>query len=215
MGGGVTSPFSDTLSTMDWPGWITAIATAVIAWTAWRALNTWKAQSKAQKQTDFLDQLTDSVHEFLSAISPAIEMVGMVKIGIESHSRPEWTEHQATVAYINASGAQDGELLLQYLKPCSHLISKVRSLVTKGQVFGFKDYANCRNACEMILWHHDRIQALYSMIAPRSLNWENQYVQEVLAKVTKVDAAQMKETLSEAHTTLLTFVKDNYASILA
>ena len=90
---------TDIIRDMDWPGLITAIATAVLAGLGWRALTTWKAQANAERKLHFLDQLTDAVHEFLSAIPPEIEMVGVIKVQIESHSLPGRTEHQGAVAY--------------------------------------------------------------------------------------------------------------------
>ena len=81
---------------------IQTIATVFVAYIALRALETWKHQSKAQKQTDFLDELTDTVHEYIQQLAQPIEMLKMVRIGIKSHAglinQDEITEHSDTIA---------------------------------------------------------------------------------------------------------------------
>ena len=189
--------------------WIATVATL--------ALKTWKRQSKAQKQTDFMDEITNSVHEFVATMSASIEMLKYIKIGIESHARapslPPGIENPEAVAYIQKQGKEDSKRLLEYLNLSSPSLTKIRSLSAKGQVLGLRNYAECQNACDMLTWQHDRIRALCYVIGRPSLNWENPEVQKTLSKIIQLDPEEIKRELGEYNVTFLTFVKENYKNI--
>jgi len=189
--------------------WVATVATL--------ALKTWKRQSKAQKQTDFMDEITNSVHEFVMAMSAPIEMLKYIKIGIESHSRapdlPSGIENPEAVAYIQKHGKEDSKQLIEYLNLCNPSLTKIRSLSAKGQVLGLKNYEQCQTACTMLTWQHERIQALCYIIGNHSLNWENPEVQRTLSKVIQLDPKEIGRQLGEYNTTFLIFVKENYRRI--
>ena len=69
----------------DWSGVIQSAASVVVAVVAFRALATWKQQLKAQKQTDLLDELTDTVHEYIQLMAHPTEMLKLIRISIDSH----------------------------------------------------------------------------------------------------------------------------------
>lgn len=175
------------LSGWNWAEIVKGIVSIWVATVATLALKTWKRQSKAQKQIDFMDEITDSVHEFIACIAAPTEMAKYIKIDIENcasapHLNPEIKNPEA-VAYIQTHGKEDSKKLYEYLKSCGPSLTKIRSLSAKGQVFGLKNYEDCNNACSMLIWQHDRIQALCYMIGRDSLNWGNDEVQEALSKV--------------------------------
>lgn len=199
----------------DWPSIIGAIATVWLVYIAKCALNTWKKRSKAQKQFDFMDQITDAVHELIGLLETPIEVVRFIKIGIDSHSEPSHTtEIESAIDYIKASGKRGAKQLLEHLQPCKQTLFKVRSLVAKGQVYGLNNYEECRQACNMISWQHDRMQSFYTMIALESWNWENLEVKKYLAQVISLDADEMKQQIDEANVRFIAFVRDNYQAIL-
>jgi hypothetical protein len=181
------------------------------------ALETWKRQSKAKKQTDFMDEITNCVHEFVTEMSAPTEMLKYIKIGIESHSRapdlPSGIENPEAVAYIQKHGKEDSKRLIEYLNLCNPSLTKIRSLSAKGQVLGLKNYAECQNACTMLTWQHERIQALCYIIGNPSLNWENPEVQGTLSKVIQLDPEEIRRELGEYNAMFLIFVRENYRSI--
>ena len=164
-----------------------------------------------------MDEITESVHEFIDLMAAPTEMVKYVKIGIESYaSLPELDqslENPEAVAYIQKQGQEDAKRLYEYLKPCTQPLSKIRSLVAKGQVFGFKNYNECQNACAMITWQYDRIQSWCSIIGSGSLYWKNPKVQESLSKVIFLDSDDIEKQIKEQHVKFLIFIKDNYKTI--
>lgn len=206
----------------DWPAIIGAIATVIGAIaTAWLvyiancALNTWKKQSKAQRQLDFMDQITDAVHELIGLLENPIAVVRVIKIGIESHSGlNHTTETDAAIEYIKKRGEGTAKQLLEHLQPCKQTLFKVQSLVVKGQIFGLNNYEECRQACDMISRQHDGMWALYTMIGIESWNWENPKVKENLALVLKLDAEEMKQQIDKANVRFIAFVRDNSQGIL-
>jgi hypothetical protein len=189
--------------------WVAIVATL--------ALKTWKRQSKAQKQTDFMDEITNSVHEFVAAMSAPIEMLKYIKIGIESHARapelPSGVENAEAVAYIQKHGKEDSKKLLEYLNFCHPSLTRIRFLSAKGQVLGLKNYEQCQNTCTMLTWQHERIQALCYIIGNPSLYWQNPEVQKTLSKVIQLDPEEIRRELGEHSVIFLTFVKENYRSI--
>jgi len=70
----------------NWAEIVKCIVSIWVAVVATLALKTWKRQSKAQKQIDFMDDLTNSVHEFIFSLAGPIEMVKHIKIAIESYA---------------------------------------------------------------------------------------------------------------------------------
>lgn len=206
----------------DWPAIIGAIATVIGAIaTVWlvyigkSALSTWKKQSRAQRQLDFMDQITDAVHELIGLLENPIAVVRVIKIGIDSHSGlNHTTETDAAIEYIKKSGKDTAKQLLEHLQPCKQALFKVKSLVVKGQILGLNNYEECRRACEMISWQHDRMWSLYVMIGLESLNWENPKVKENLALVIKIDSEEMKQQLGKANVQFIVFVQNNYQAIL-
>ena len=205
------------LSSWNWPEIIKGIVSIWVATVATIALKTWKRQSKAQKQADFMDELTESVHEFIDAIAAPCEMIKYVKIGIESHAGSPFLdkslENPEAVAYIQKHGKEDAKHLYEYLKPCAQPLSKIRSLVAKGQVLGFKNYNNCKNACRVIALQYDRIQIFYYFIGSPSLYWKNPEVQESLSKAISLDPCDIGKQIKEQNVIFLNFVKDTYKKI--
>lgn len=185
------------LSGWNWAEIVKCILSIWVAAVATLALKTWKRQSKAQKQIDFIDDLTDSVHEFIDSLSGPIEMVKYIKIGIESYTGMPCLDNEIdnpnAVAYIQKRGMEDSKRLSEYLKLCGHTLTRIRSLSVKGQVLGLKNYSDCYNACSMLTRQHDRIQALCYMIGSDSWYWKNPKVQDSLSKVIQLDPDEIKK----------------------
>ena len=102
-----------------------------------------------------MDELSDSVLEFCDLLKAPIALVKFVKIGVQSISVippavDKTLGNPEPVAYIKNRGRDDAQQLREYLKPCVQPLSKIHSLLFKGQVFGFKNYQECQNACTMI-----------------------------------------------------------------
>jgi hypothetical protein len=79
---------------------------------------------------------------------------------------------------------------------------------------GFRNYNECRDACELITWQYDRIQAFSQVIGETTLYWENPEVKDTVDKVLSIEAKNIEIYLQEQNIKLLEFVRTNYGAIL-
>ena len=206
------------LASIDWLGLLQTIAALFVAYIAYAALNTWKHQAKAQKQTDFLDELTDSVHEYMQALAPSIEFLKSIHIGFESHKglQPQSEqEHSHIIAYITARGTEDAKRMWEYLNNCNPLVARIQSLVARGQVYGFKKYGSCQDSTKMLLWQHQRLQAVALMIDSPTLNWQHPEVLKSIENMLTVQPNDIEEHFQKYSLEFISFVQENYKDIYA
>jgi hypothetical protein len=206
----------ELLAKIEWLNLIQTFAVIFAAYIAYAALHTWKHQEKAKKQTDFLDQLTDYVHEYIQAISQPIELVKFTYIGFESYRNlPSNLEHQHSniIAYIKSRGSEDAKKLWETLNRASHLVAKIQALVAKGQVYGFINFNKCHDSIKMLLWQHRRLQVVASIIGNPSFNWEHPDVIKGIDNMLTVQPSDIESHLQNYNMEFLAFVQENYQSI--
>ncbi len=209
----------DTLLTLDWFKVSQGIISICMVLIAYNALSTWKEQLKAKIILDFLNELTESVHEFILLMSAPHELVKFVSIGIEVNSYPLPGEEKQNiknpefVRYIKKDGKDMSSRIQKHLNACRPVASKVSSLAAKGQVFSLKNYERCQNVCKMLLWQFNYIESLSMLIASTTLNWSNELVQKNLSQYSKVDADDLKEKMRCANSDFLKYIKECYAHI--
>ena len=205
-------------SEWNWSANIQAMTGIWVATVATLALHTWRKQSKAQRQLDFLDTLTESVHEFINLIASPTQMVGFIKIGFEAYSSSPKTDKSlkqpGVVSYIEKNGAEDSKRFLKSLKLCEPSLVKIRSLVVKGKVLSLSNHQDCVVACKMITWQYDRIMSLATMIGITPLNWKHPDVERALEKVCALKKEDIVKDLNEYNNQLMEFIGKNYNVIL-
>jgi hypothetical protein len=182
------------------------------------ALSTWRRQIKAQKQIDFIDELTDTIHDYILSMPTPVHSLRFAKIGIDClagiHGEPADIKHPEAVAYIKRQGKSTSENIQRQLVSIRPILSKMKSLAAKGQVFGIDNYSECQNACIMLEWSYNQIEAFSSMIMNPNLNWNNPVVQQSMDKVLSVDSEHIESNLIEQNSKFLTFAKQAYSKIL-
>lgn len=202
---------------IDWAELVKIIISAWVATVATLALSTWRRQSKAQRQSDLLDELTNAIHEFVDSMSAPTEMLHYIKIQIESHKGTcglrDDVPHPEAIAYIEKYGKEDSSRLLEYLNPSSPALTKIRSLSAKGQVLGFRNYEKCHRACQMLERQHGRLQAVSVIIGSTSMYWQNPEVQKSLNSLMKIDPEEITSQLQTQNVEFLEFVRENYKEI--
>lgn len=211
---------SDASSTgFDWFDLIRTLASVTTPVIALLALRNWQRQDKAKREAEFLDSLIDAAHIYILETAKPIGLLNFVKIAIVSHA-PTWEDGveedkaiKGAVSYIVKYGESDGKRMMEALEAVKPSRAKLQSLATKGQVFKFDGYNKGFNAVAMLTWQYDRIEALASLIAQRTLNWDNPEVLKVLKKVIEIDASQVQAGIAEHNVSLLQFVRETYAGI--
>ena len=199
---------------------LTAVASIWVAVIATRALHTWKYQTRAEKHIQFMDRLTDTVHEYIQTMEAPIEALKYIEIAIEAHSETASLQHEdaknaGVISYIVNNGKADQTRLIEYLDKVRPIMSRMVSLATKGQVMGFKNYKQCYDACTMLAWSHGKIGAVAMLIGNAHLDWANEEVQKTLDKVMTVKSHSIRENLEKHNGIFLEFIKQNYQSLLA
>ncbi|MCS0298686.1 MULTISPECIES: hypothetical protein [Vibrio] len=190
---------------------LTGVGTFVIAWIA---MSTWKKQLKVQKITGLLDELTDAVHEFVQHISVPTQHLQYIRIAIDSMQYDMELnlelKHPQLVRYIEKSGAAAALQLKDNLIPCNASVHRIRSLIVKAQVFEIRDFDKCFNACQMLVWQHDRLWAIYSILCRSGLNWEHPDVIKQLGEIDKITHVTIEQALKINQVVFLEFVKATY-----
>lgn len=198
---------------------LAALAAIWVAFTAKSGLDTWKHQIRTQKYIQFMDELNDTVHEYIQAMEAPIQSFGFIKMSIDCHSEVEQlkqnnTENSGIIAYIEKNGKSDQVRLNQYLDNVRPIRSRMMSLATKGQVLGFDKYTECYNACTMLAWSLNQIEAVAGMIGSVNLNWQNVKIQQTLSKIMTVDEESIRENIKTQNVIFLKFIKQNYQTLL-
>jgi hypothetical protein len=203
------------IKTWDWPGIIqsiTGIATLAIAYIA---LTSWRHQHRSQATTRLLDELTDSAYEFIQSISPAVQMLMVIRIGIDSQQfnrkLNKELEHSLTVAYIETEGKEAADRLMPILKNAEQPARRIRSLLLKGHVLGIKNYDVCYNACNMIVWQLDRLMVVATMLSSPYMNWTHPKVIASLENMMNITPDDISSLLTESQSQLTDFLKDTYS----
>jgi hypothetical protein len=202
-----------------WLEVIKALAPAATAGIAFLALRNWQRQDKAKRQAEFLDDLIEATHAYITAMARPIALVEMARIGMKSHS-PKWEDNdenvpvaEGAVAYIQKNGERDAKRLLEALNEVRPAKIRLRSLGTKGQVFRFKDYGNCQKAVAMLAWQFDRIEAFASIVGSPTLNWEHPEVRRSLQGILTVEPGDVHKHLGENNVAVLEFAQAIYRRI--
>jgi hypothetical protein len=181
------------------------------------ALTTWKRQIRAQKHIDFIDELTDTVHDFILLISGPLTSLKFAKIAIDSYSTTykdtEDLKNVGAIEFIKKEGNVTREGIQKQLGAVRPILSKMKSLVAKGQVLGIADYFKCQNACEMLEWSYNQIEAFSAIVGETTLNWKNPEVQRVLNKILSIDPEQIEKKLKEQNLEYILFAKQAYKNI--
>ena len=203
-------------ASINWLGSIQTLAVLFGAYVAYQALNTWKHQSKAQKQTEFLDELTDSVHEYIQALSQPVQFLKFIHIGFDCHKNlPTNIKHEYShiIAYITARGTESADKMWGYINDSNHLVAKIEALVARGQVYSFNKYDKCQKSIDMLLWQHQRLQVVASIIGSPTMNWDHPDVIEGIKNMLTVQPDDIEEHIKKQNVEYLEFFQENYQEI--
>lgn len=209
----------DAIKSINWLEIIKALGPYAAAFIGFLALQNWRRQDKAKRQAEFLDELIEAAHAYIAEIYQPVAQLHISKIGMESHV-PTWEQGdeadkavKGAIAYIQKRGEIDGKQLFDILGAMRPSTIKLRSLIVKGQVFKFREYAKCQNAINMLIWLFHRIEAYAGIIGSSTWNWENTKVLDRLREQIALDPNELKKYLEESNVAIIEFSRDNYKKI--
>lgn len=207
------------LAHVDWLEVIRSLAALATVIIAFAALKNWQRQDRAKREVEFLDALIEAVHAYIVDMGRPIALVGTTRIGMRSQTSSWDDEDQSAavakgaVPFIKKDGEAAAKRLIDALNEVRPTSTKLRSLGTKGQVFGFKGYTRCQNAVAMLAWQFDRIEAFAAIVGSPTLNWKHPEVQRSLQNVLTVEENDLRKHVAENNVAVLDFARDTYARI--
>jgi len=205
------------ISKQNWSAMLQGIGAIWIAIVATVALNQWKKQIKLQKQVDFVDLLTDEVHEFMLAASPVVSAIKYTKIGFESFSgtNREYKDikHNGAISFIEKNGKEESEKMVKQIDHLRKKISKIRSLSTKGQMYGIHNYAQAKSSIEIIEHVYGQMEAFAYFIGNTHLNWLHPDVQNTLSAIAEMDEELISKNIAQQNLEYLKFAQGLYKKI--
>ncbi|MFA5315839.1 MAG: hypothetical protein WC369_00235 [Dehalococcoidales bacterium] len=209
----------EAIKSISWSKVLPAVAGIWTAIIATIALSTWKKQTRAHRQIEFMDQLTDTVHEYIQTMVAPVMLLKIIKIGIQAYSgttllRGMVIKNAGVITYIEEKGKSDQIKLNEYLDKVRPIISRLDSLVTKGQVLGLNNYKQCYDACLMLARSYNQIEVFTGVIGNSHLNWENPLIQETLDRTMTIDSSNIKADINNQHSVFLEFIKQTYQTLL-
>ena len=192
---------------------LSAIGTFILACFA---LRVWRKQEKSKRTVELFDKLTDAIHACVHSISHPIQKLEFIYIGIDScqydQNIDRTLEFPEAICFIEKGGRDRAKELFEALQACRESSFVIRSLITKGQVMNIKNFAECYDACQLIAWQYDRLQAFAGMLGMRNTNWQNQEVIDRLRDILDITPDSIRGYLDKNQTIYLNYVKDTYTN---
>jgi hypothetical protein len=207
------------LAETDWPATLQGIGAIWVALIAQRALSTWRRQLSAQKQIEFIGELTDTVNKFILLMSTPLSQLSFAKMGISSQTGIafdyEKYENPGAIAFIEREGQKTSKKMLDELSAVQPVLSRMKSLIVKGQVFGMRDYSKCLNASQMLEWSYNQIEAFSVIVGSQNMNWEHPAVQRILENLDAIEPEKIKTNLDNQSKEIILFAKGAYEDALS
>ena len=207
---------SESIAGIAWLDVIQTLAPLATAIIAFCALQTWKKQDKAKREVEFLDALIEEIHCYIAQMSTPIALIEIDRLAMKGYEPTKKSDDQkikGAIAYIEKNGQHAYKRLCEALETVQPSTIRLRSLIAKGQVFKFENYAKCHNAVAMITWQFDRIEAFAAIIGSSSLNWSNTAVLKTLENVLTIQADDIRNQLEESNVAILEFTTNTYSKL--
>lgn len=202
---------------MEWSEIIQAASGIWMAVIASFALGTWRKQIKAQKYVNFVDELTETVNEFLHSMYAPITTMQFAKLEIHSHidylGDYNGTRNPSIIMFIKNKGKDTHDKLQGQLLVVRPILSKMMMLVAKGQIYELPDYGRCHDACNMLKLSYEQAEAFCYIIGDTNLNFDNPEAQQLLEKIFGINTTDINNNLVEQNTEYLKFAQEVYRSI--
>ena len=209
---------ADWLLEVDWLVVVQAVASVATLMVALKALDIWKNQKRTDRKLLLVDEITDAVHEFIVAIATPTQILDFIHIAIDGKKYDRDLEtkykHPQAIRLIETEGRRYSSQLISELSPCRPIVHRLESLLVKAQVFSIDNFDQCDQACRLIIWQYERLNAFYSILSSPNLNWEHPKISESLDKILEITPASIRSHIDENQVIALNFLRDLYAKEL-
>ena len=206
------------LAAVEWPAALQGVAAVWVAVVSTIALRTWRTQLRAQKYIEFIEAITNTVHEYILLMRDPVTHLDMARISISSRQRADTEssalQSQALVDFIEREGRERSQVIWDSLALVKPVLSRLQSLSVKGQALGMVGYERCFNACRMLEWSYNQLEAFCAIIRSPHMNWEHPEVQKNLKTAASIEPSALRSNLATQNVEIVGFAKDVYKSAL-
>lgn len=197
------------ISEIPWLEVIKTLAPVATAAVAVFALQNWKRQDRAKRESEFLDALVDAVHTYVAEMSSPITVVREVESHVLNYGSTT-DKDNPIIKYITANKGSDSNDLRDALKTVQPSVIRLRSLSAKGQIFKFKGYPACHESLEILGDQFDKIEVLAIGIRYSDLDWSLPDVSTMLKTIQVIKSDDIEKTLQNKNADVLSFVRKAY-----
>jgi hypothetical protein len=103
--------------------------------------------------------------------------------------------------------------MINYIKPLRKIIGRIKSLYTKGQMYGIENYDKAKMSISVIEHVYGQMETFTYFVGNTSLNWEHPEVQKTLSGIAEMDVNLIETNLAEQSVEYLKFAKHMYEKI--
>ncbi|MFA0192232.1 hypothetical protein [Vibrio lentus] len=201
----------------NWSGIIQAVSGVTTAVIACFALSSWKIQQKSAKVNALFDELISEVNEFIRHAAVPAQFVKLSHIQFESHKGyidlDNSLPHPEVIYVIKEFGDGLSKQVIEALEPSGQNATRIKSLLIRLQLHQPLDFEDCINACNLIVWQHDRMQAFAMTLGSSNMKWENPIVIKSVENSLSITAENIEEHINKNYSDLLRYITKTYKSI--
>lgn len=202
-------------ASVDLPAAIQGGAAVWVAGVSTLALRTWRTQLRAQKYIEFTEAITNAAHEYILLMRDPVSHLEMARIAINSNqpfdtAESSMPQRQALVRFIEREGMERSQLIWASLAEVKPVLSRLQSLSIKGQALGIASYDRCMNACRMLEWSYNQIEAFCAVIRSPYMNWDHPEVQKNLNVVASIEPSALRSNLAAQNIEIIAFAQNVY-----
>lgn len=204
----------------DLPIWLTAIASCLLAYFAWKALSSWQNQIRAKKQIEFLEEISNAIHGYANGLFFSFRILDDMNEEIDSYqhdaSLTPSSAKNGLICYRKEHGREKGKCLLYSLEDCVEHSQKLQDLNSKGEFLGLKSYNLCKEFYEYFEQQYISLRIIGTYFNAPDLNNNgnisiDQDLQSELLNInSKEDRAKLKTKMDKEFSS---FLEDNYRSL--
>lgn len=198
---------------------LTLLITTWFAITATIALTTWKKQTKTKHNINLLNELLDTINNYIQQMSAPIQSFYYIKMFIDIHFenktiKNDDEKYDIYIKYIKENGVKDKEKLIKYLSDVRPAVSKLQSLSIKIQINNLTNYKEYLNYHNLLIWTFNQIESFAYIIGQENLNWNNSDIKKSTMDIMNISFEQINTNFNEQIQNIYRYIKRIYKNEL-
>lgn len=203
---------------------LTTAAGLIVAGSGIAAISVWKKQIRLDRNIKFIDELTDTLNEYVQSMGIIIDAYQYIFIGIRVYAKYSKDNnicdekeklYYGFTKYVKTRGQKERDQLNRYLFETKPIVSKLCSLSTKGQIYGFKNYTKCRFVLDRFIWIYNVSSSFSFNLGNTNAVWKNPEVKKLIMDLLDKDYEYLKNKLKNLHIEYLEYAREVYSDLFS